>query len=143
MAKLQIDPETVSQVRNWLKERGGVAIWRSVNLSNPGAEWLTPYLNDKGEQIGKPTWQADDKPEIVTNAEDVEVITFKTVKKFRIGLKSRGFKIELTGPSSRKVREACAEAGEGARYIFGGDDGKDCEIQVPDKTVLLTEIPTA
>jgi hypothetical protein len=40
--KHHISPETAAKALEWIKTRGGLAIWQSVNLSNPGASWSTP-----------------------------------------------------------------------------------------------------
>ena len=56
---------------DWIANRGGVAVWRSVNLSNPGASWSTPALTVEGEPTPKPTWQAANTPEkIVTRSRE-------------------------------------------------------------------------
>ena len=42
MEKYHISPETAPKALDWIKTRGGIAVWQSVNLSNPGATWTTP-----------------------------------------------------------------------------------------------------
>ena len=35
-------PENAPKFLDWIKNRGGVAVWKSINLSNPDASWSTP-----------------------------------------------------------------------------------------------------
>lgn len=69
----------------WIRTRGGVAVWRSVNLSNPGASWSTPACveGEPHTRFPKPTWQAANEPEkIVTDAARIKVIVPREVKRF-------------------------------------------------------------
>ena len=141
MAKLTIVPENAEKISTWLKTRGGVAIWNSVNLSNPGGRWLTPKRQETGEDYTKPTWQAENTPEIITVADDILVAVPKLVKTLRIALRigRQGLSIKLTDASSRRVLRAEAEAGEGSWHEFGGYDGQDCLIYKTDRLVPLTQ----
>lgn len=63
-----VTAEHAEQVWGWLQERGGIACWQSVNLSNPGASWTTPRRTADGAEVTKPTWQAEERPSrIITN----------------------------------------------------------------------------
>ncbi len=51
--------ENADKFYDWLLHRGGLFIWRSVNLSNPGASWTSPATEKDGvTPYGKPSWQA-------------------------------------------------------------------------------------
>jgi len=41
MEKHIVTPEHATKMLGWLQTRGGIAVWPSVNLSNPGASWST------------------------------------------------------------------------------------------------------
>lgn len=110
-----------AQIFDWLKNRGGIAIWKSINLSNPSGSWTAPYLDDKGAVKGKPTWEADSKPaRVITDPAEVWVMVPKEVKRFHIAIRAgaQGMSLKLSDGASRRVREAVAKEGIGAWYEF-------------------------
>lgn len=141
LAPHPIDPSNVDKIRMWLAERGGLALWRSINFSNIGASWTTPVNDEDGNPKGKPTWEAANEPErIITDPAEVVVAVPKEVKRFHVAIRqgSQGMTMKLTDGATRRVRAAVAKAGEGAWYEF--DYGmQDAVIYVADKTVPLTE----
>jgi hypothetical protein len=62
MNKHECAPENAEKMLGWIKNRGGVAIWPSINFSNFGASWSTPALTTDGKPYPKPTWQAANEP---------------------------------------------------------------------------------
>jgi len=129
--KLTVSPENADRFRDWLQNRGGLAIWRSVNLSNPGASWTTPAL-----PTPKPTWEADSHPErIVTDPAEVEVVEPREVRRFHVAVRrgSQGFTLKLTDASTRKVRAAVEKAGDEAWYVFDYST-QEAVILVPGET---------
>lgn len=113
------------KIWRWLTERGGIAVWRSVNLSNPGASWTTPAFEADGvTPYTKPTWQADDKPaRIITDPAEVMVSVDREVKRFRVGVRmgSQGMLVKVTDAGSRRIRMEVEKAGVGAYYVFDYD----------------------
>ena len=142
MNKHECAPENADRMMNWILTRGGVAIWDSANLSNPGASWSAPALSALGGlPLAKPTWQAADGPaRIITDAADIEVITRREVKRFRVGVRmgSQGMTFKVTDGGTRKIRAAVDKAGEGADYAFDYES-QEAVITVPDKRVPLAE----
>jgi hypothetical protein len=131
--------ENAPKMREWIKSRGGVAIWTSVNLSNLGASWSAPALTLDGTPALRPTWEADGKPSrIITEEADIDVVTRKEVKRFRVGLRrgSQGFSVKVTDGGSRKIRAAVEKAGEGATYRFDYDS-QEAVIEVPGEVLPL------
>lgn len=120
--RLQCSPENAARFADWIATRGGVAVWRSVNLSNPGASWSTPALAADGKPMARPTWEVDNKPErVVMSADDVDVTTGREVKRVKIALRrGDGLSIVLTSHSSKKLRAACDAAGPDSWYEFDG-----------------------
>jgi hypothetical protein len=134
--KLTVSPENADRFRDWLQNRGGLAIWRSVNLSNPGASWTTPALQPDGSPTPKPTWEADSHPErIVTDPAEVEVVEPREVRRFHVAVRrgSQGFTLKLTDASTRKVRAAVEKAGDEAWYVFDYST-QEAVILVPGET---------
>lgn len=137
--KLECAPENAERFATWLRDRGGIAVWRSANLSNPGASWSTPRLDPMGGQMTKPTWQAQDIPErIVVDPADVEVLERIEVKRVPIALRRSGTALKLTDASSRRVREQVAKAGDGAWHEFDHEH-QQAVIYKPGKATPLLE----
>lgn len=128
--------------RKWIRERGGVAVWPSLNMSNPGQSWSTPVKTEAGEDTPKPAWDADYKPAlIVTDEKDVGVCTDKEVRRFRVGLRhgrSNPLLIKCTDASSRKIHAAVEKAGEGAYHVFDYE-AQEAVIMKPVGVVPLSE----
>ncbi len=142
MDKHPISPENATLIRTWLEERGGLAIWRSADLSDPGASVTTPAKAEDGTATLKPGWKWQETPErIITNIDEVEVVVPEEVKRFRVALRRgrNSLKIKLTDAASKRVRDAVAKAGEGAWYEFGGDafSGAQVIIYKPGVTIPL------
>jgi len=122
--------ENADKFAAWIKDRGGVAIWESVNLSDPGKSWSTPATIRKGDCQGqtgdeiipypKPTWQAADTPKIITDPALIEVYEPKEHKRFHVALRmgAQGLTLKCTDASSARIRREVKKAGEGAYYVF-------------------------
>ena len=136
---LHTQPNHARQLAAWILTRGGLAIWHSINLSDPGASWTTPRLSEDGTPTTKPTWQAAQLPSrVITDMADVVVDVPKLVRRFRIALRlsSNGPNLKLTDHASTKVRKAVEDAGEGAWYEFDYCTQEAC-IFVPEREVPL------
>lgn len=139
--KLTVSPENAAKFLEWLKTRGGLAIWRSIDLSDPGASCTTPVNGPDGRPVTKPHWKYAEKPErIITDPSEVEVVTPREVKRFRIAVRMgrQGFSLKLTDASTRKVRAACAKAGDDSWYEFDYET-QEAIVFVPGKKVPLSE----
>lgn len=134
-------PSNAPKFREWITSRGGVAVWDSINLSNPGASWSSPALALDGSPTTKPTWQAADKPSrIITDPAEILVDLPVEVKRFHVAVRrsSQGLSYKLTDASSRKVEAATAKAGPEAWYEF--DYGsQEAVIYKPGRSIPLSE----
>lgn len=136
-----IDETNAAKMAEWLRTRGGLAIWPSVNLSNPSASWTTPANGPDGTPTPKPTWEATDKPErIITDPNDVLVSRDIEVKRFRIGVRvgSQGMSLKVTDGGTRRIRRAVMNAGQGAWYRFDYST-QEAVILKPQSQVPLPE----
>ena len=137
--KHECAPENAAKMREWIRSRGGVALWRSCNLSNPGASWSTPALTTEGAPYPKPTWEAEGAPHrVITDASEIEVITRKEVKRFRVAVRAGGFLFKCTDASTRKIRAACDKFGPDSSYAFDYET-QECVITMPGERVSLTD----
>lgn len=121
MEKHQITSRDVPLIVDWLKHRGGVLVWKSINLSNPGASWTTPALQADGAPAVRPSWEAANEPaRHITDPAEIEVIALREVKRFRVALRrgSQGLSIKLTDASSARLRRELEKAGDQATYQF-------------------------
>jgi hypothetical protein len=136
-----IRAEDAHLISEWIRTRQGIAIWRSINLSNPGASWTTPVLDESGKRVTKPTWESANEPErIITDVADVLVSVDKEVKRFHIGVRmgGQGFSLKVTDGGTRRIRRAVAKAGEGAYYQFDYMT-QEAVILAPEKTMSLAQ----
>jgi hypothetical protein len=123
----------------WIRERGGIAVWRSVDLSNPGASWSTPARTEAGEPTLKPTWRADNQPhKVFTSTDDVLVDTPREVKRFRVAVRHSGFAFNLTDASTKRVHREVDKAGKDAWYEFDYET-QEAVIYVPHERITLSE----
>lgn len=139
--KHRITAENAALVKLWLRDRGGILIWRSADLCDPGKSWTTPATGPDGTPTTKPSWQADATPvRLITDPDDVEVITPKLVRRFHVALRmgASGTRIKLTDASGRRVHKALDKAGPGSWREF--DYGtQEALIFVEDEVVPLAD----
>lgn len=138
------DQADAEKIHHWLLTRGGIFIWRSVNLSNPGASWTSPAKDSNGMPTSKPTWQAANEPEQhITAIADVRVRTKKEVKRFHVAVRMRGLSLKVTDAGSRKLRAEVEKAeqkyGKSAWYEFDYGDEKNGVVCIEDAVVSLAE----
>jgi hypothetical protein len=136
-----INEKDAARIAEWLNTRGGIAIWRSINLSNPGASWTTPALNQDGTKTTKPNWQSANQPErMIVNPAEVSVSKDIEVKRFRVGIRvgGNGMQLKVTDGGSRRIRSAVAKAGDGAYHHFDYSS-QECVIYKPEQIISLPE----
>ncbi len=121
----------------WLKDRGGVAVWENLDLSNPGAGLMFTPANDKdGKPSGKPHWSVG-LLEVCKSLEDFKFIKeMKEVRRFRVAIRrgSQGLSLKLTDASTDKLHKALDkvkdETGQEACYRFDYDT-QEAVIEAP------------
>lgn len=141
MEKHIVASENAAKLDDWLRTRGGIAIWSSIDLSDPGKTVTTPVNTADGTPTGKPGWQFESFPSrIITDPDEVVVSTDEEVKRFHVAVRmgSQGFKIKLTDASSDRVRKAVEKAGKGSFYQFDYYT-QEAVIYKPVKMVPLTK----
>ncbi len=139
--KIKVGPEDASRVLDWIKNRGGVAIWKSIDLSCPGQETFTPAMSVAGSPTSKPHWRYANEPaEIVTDPAMIGVIKYKEVKRFHVAIRMgrQGMSYKCTDASSARVRREVDKAGDGAIYEFDYST-QDAVILKPESEVSLKE----
>ena len=141
--KLQCSPANAEKFWDWIQNRGGVAVWKSVNLSNPGVSWSTPRFteDDPPKPYPKPTWQAENEPSrVITDPADIEVAFDREIKRFGVEIRqsANGLQLKCSDASSRRIEREVARAGMGAYHEF--DYGtQEAVIMKPEKVMPLTE----
>ncbi len=116
-----INSENMALISKWMKTRGGIAIWRSRDLSDPGRSVTTPRLQESGEPTTKPGWQYGNEPDqIITDPAEVWISVDEEVKRFHVAVRmgSQGFSLKVTDGGTRRIRKEVEKAGEGAYYVF-------------------------
>jgi ribosomal protein S6 len=132
--------ENADKIVFWLNNRGGIAIWKSIDLSDPGKTWTTPAKQENGDPYQKPTWKVGNDPEIITDVSQVGVSVDREVKRFRIGVRRgfQGFTLKVTDAGSRRIRREVEKAGAGAYYQFSHDT-QEAVIFKSEKVVALSD----
>ena len=102
-------PGVKAQFQTWCAERGGIIIWEDHNLSRLGPNTFTPARNAQGESNEKnpPHWGYVLKETITDIARFRFIKEEKELARFKIALRQRGMKVELTSASSKRVRSKC------------------------------------
>lgn len=111
--KHQIDPENAITILDWLRTRGGIAIWSSANPADPGKTWTTPLNNaDGSRRTEKPHWSAGSVVRIITDPQEVEVVIPKEVSRFHVAVRlgANGLVLKLTDASTRRLQRAVTRA---------------------------------
>jgi hypothetical protein len=135
----EVAPENAARMLEWVEKRGGVAVWKSVNLSNPGASWSTPALAPDCSPSQKPSWEASSEPhKVITDPAEIAVVTRKEVGRFRVAIRVSGRMVKLTTASSKRLDKAMTLAGEDASYHFDYET-QEAVITVPSETVPLLQ----
>ena len=136
-----VNADNAEKILGWFRDRGGIAVWQSENLANPGASWTTPLRAADGGDPASPSWQAPRISRIITDPAECVVVTSREVKRFRVGVQvgSQGFTLKVTDGGSRKIRAAVAKAGPEAWHEFDYST-QEAVIFVPDDTVSLIDL---
>ena len=127
---------------DWIENRGGVAVWESINLSNIEASWSTPALTKEEKPYEKPNWQCTAMPQkTITDPDKIEVIIPVEVKRFHVAVRigGQGFSIKVSDGGTRRIHKEVEKAGEGAYYAFDYDDYDNAVIMKPGDSCSLTE----
>lgn len=96
-------PEHAGKYRDWLRHRGGLAVWTSQNLADRGATAVTP-----ADRTERPGWQYTQAPTIVTDPAQVGIYTEVLYKRVRVALRvsGNGLSMKLTDHSQTKLDKA-------------------------------------
>lgn len=141
MSKHRISAENAEAVWSWFQDRGGIAVWSSINLSNPGGSWTTSLRDKDGNPTNKPNWQSANEPcATYTDPADVIVDVPKEVKRFHVAVRmgAPGMVMKLTDGSGRRLRAALAKAGEDAWHKFDYST-HEAIIYVSESTTTLPD----
>lgn len=102
-------PNVKSLFQKWIESRGGVAVWKSVNLSNPGESLaFTPALDQFGIENDNPRWDLR-RQEIIT---DIKRFSFSKknteVKRVKVCTRvgSQGLMLKFTDGTMKRINSA-------------------------------------
>lgn len=137
-----ISHDAIPKIIDWLRNRGGIFIWNSINLSNPDKELITPAKDQYGQPYTKPSWEMSNTPSRhITDTRDIKVSIDKEVKRFHVAVRQsgNGLSLKVTDGGTRRVRNEVEKAGPGAYYTFDYSDYNNAVIMAPEKQILLSE----
>jgi hypothetical protein len=141
MPSITFDVVHAEKFSEWLKNRQGIAQWKSIDLSDPGAGCVTPAKAEDGTDYPKPYWKYANTPAfILTSPDDVFLTVSKEVKRFYVAVRrgAQGFKIKCTDASSRKIENTLEKLGNEAYYEFDYET-QEAVFYLPDSKITLTE----
>jgi hypothetical protein len=134
-------PENAEKIGDWLRTRGGIAIWTSADFNRLGQSLTTPATTAGGQPYPKPAWWTSTSPAcIITDPADVLVAKDLPIKRFRVGLRQgdNSMQIKCTPGASRRIRTEVAKAGDGAFHVFDYST-QEAVIMKPESQVSLSE----
>jgi hypothetical protein len=154
MTPHEIEEVNAPKIAKWLRERGGLLIWKSHDLADPGASVTTPAKTAEGADTPPPHWKFPKPDRHITSADELVVFTAKVVETFKVKLVRRGQmgqKLVLSDASTRKVRTKLSKhedsfhrfkstgtsAGDTMHALTYGED--EVEICVNDTLIPFTE----
>ncbi|NLF98718.1 MAG: hypothetical protein GX565_01055 [Lentisphaerae bacterium] len=118
--KHEVAVENAAQFVEWIRNRGGVTVWRSHDPGDPSASVSTPALTD-GKPTGSPHWKYTANPAfVVTDPAEIMVYETEVVEHIRVALKRSQNYAVLTDASQRRVDKALERAGKGSFYRKNG-----------------------
>ena len=141
VASHRILAANASRIWNWFQDRGGIAVWKSVDMANPGQTWTTPLNDAEGNPMRRQDWRMEETPSLViTDPMQVVVDVPREVKRFRVAVRagSQGLSLKCSDASSHRIRRECAKAGEGSWYEFEYST-QEAVIFVPGESKPLPE----
>jgi hypothetical protein len=109
------------QVWQWFQERGGIAVWRSIDICTAGQTWTTPLHDAEGNPTRKQDWRMEESPSLViTDPAKVVVDVPRELKRFRVAVRvgSQGLTLKCSDAASRRICRECVKAGEDSWYEF-------------------------
>ncbi len=118
----EVAEENAYKFAEWIINRGGLLVWESADLGDPGKSVTTPALSTAGGMTSSPHWKFPSPAFRVTTLEQVTVFTTKVVSTFTIKLKQSQGRLVLNNASNRKVENEMArlrESGHSPFYRFG------------------------
>jgi hypothetical protein len=140
------EAEHADKIAEWLRTRGGIAIWQSIDLAQAGRTLTTPLNTAEGKPSPKPVWWVGNEPEvIITDFADVVVSKDVEVKRFHVALRmeANGMKIKCTDASTRRIHAAIAKAGAGAYHVFDYETREAVILKPESQTSLLDYLVAA
>ena len=141
VVKHRILAANADRVWRWFQERGGIAVWKSVDFATAGQSWTTPLRDAEGQLTKKQSWRMEESPSLViTDPAEVVVDVPREVKRFRVAVRvgGQGLLVKCTDAASRRIRRECEKAGEGAWHEFDYEM-QEAVIFVPGESQPLPE----
>jgi hypothetical protein len=137
----RITSDNAQQIWTWFQNRGGISVWKSADLSDPGKSWTTPANDAEGKPIGKQHWKMQDAPSLtITDPAQVAVDVGKEVKRFRVSVRvgGNGLALKCTDASSARIRKALEKAGPDSWYEFDYEN-QEAVIFAPGESLPLLD----
>lgn len=136
---INIQAENAKKIYEWIVKRNGIAVWNSIDLSDPGFQLITPATKEDGSPYEKPHWKVGKDPKIINDINKIEVSFDKEIKRFHVATRigGNGLNIKCSDGATRRINKEIEKAGEGAYYQFDCFSYENCIIMAPEKKTSL------
>ena len=131
---IEVTTEDLPRILDWIANRGGVAVWKNIDLRSAGSKTFTPAVALDGTPSQRPGWQFAAEPiEIITDPSQVTTYVEHLFKAFPVSLRRHGMVMKLTDGAQRKLdreMKLCVEAHGNAHFRKGVLADKPASIGV-------------
>lgn len=149
VSPITFSPENEAKAVQWLKTRGGIAVWSCKDLGSAslGDQTFTPFLTENGNHTTSPNWRCGNgaPDRVVTDPACVIVQTYREVSRVKIrrGPPCYGC---VNRADRAKLDRALDAAGDGAGWVADysameyGSAWFEAVISVPDSVRPLAYV---
>lgn len=98
-----VTEEDAAKFKEWMSERGGLAIWVSQALELMGRSWTGPLRNADGTPAVRPHWSCRETPDrVITDPAEVFVAVEEAVRDYKhTSATNVNKRLSRIGPGSR------------------------------------------
>jgi hypothetical protein len=106
MAAHIVTTENAAKIYQWLQERGGILVWQSHDLCDPGASVTTPAHGPDGAPTGSPGWKFPEPTRHITDPADVMVSEAEMLEEMDVTVMFQdGLRLVITKGSERRANQ--------------------------------------
>lgn len=136
--------ESAEQVWDWFRDRGGIIVWRSMDVDGPARQWTTPMQDAVGDAPSRPHYRA--RPDrYITDPGDVVVVESVECERFKVAMLETETGVCCSDAGVRRIVRAVERANDdrslgcGAWHTLDVETGEAVIYRAGDEPVGLLE----